>query len=88
MYKSRADAKCNFAVSTKLLTMENVQFKTNIKCGGCIEKVKPELDQAVGAGNWKVDITSPEKILTLSTNIEPTRVKAAVEKAGFTAEQV
>lgn len=68
--------------------MENVQFKTNIKCGGCIEKVKPELDSAVGAGNWRVDITSPEKILTIDTNIEPTKAKAAVEKAGFTAEQL
>jgi copper chaperone len=68
--------------------MENLQFKTNIKCGGCIEKVKPALDQVVGAGNWKVDITSPEKTLTLSTKIEAAKVKMAVQKAGFTAEQL
>ncbi len=68
--------------------MENLQFKTNIKCGGCIEKVKPELDQAVGAGRWKVDITSPEKILTVTTSEDAEKVKPAVERAGFFAEKL
>ena len=69
--------------------MNTIELKTNINCGGCIAKVTPALNQAVGAGNWKVDTQNPKKILTVTTDkIGETDVIKAVQKAGFKAEEL
>lgn len=67
--------------------METVKFKTNIKCGACIATVTPFLNEAVGEGNWQVDIQNPNKILTVDPKIaSASQVKQAIEKAGYKAE--
>lgn len=69
--------------------METVQFKTNIKCSGCIAKVTPILNELAGIDNWKVDIDNPEKILTVSAKgLKEQEIKTAVEKAGFKVEKM
>ena len=69
--------------------METLQFKTNIKCSGCIAKVTPALNEAAGESNWKVDTENADKILTISAaNLTEAAIKAAIEKAGFKAEKV
>ena len=69
--------------------MNKIELKTNINCGGCIAKVTPALNEAVGAGNWKVDTQNPKKILTVTTNqMGETDVIKAVQKAGFKAEEL
>jgi copper chaperone CopZ len=69
--------------------MDTVQFKTNIKCSGCIATVTPALNEAAGEKNWEVDLQSADKILTVSTDqVSAEKIKAAVEKAGYKAEQV
>ncbi|GEP98534.1 MULTISPECIES: heavy-metal-associated domain-containing protein [Chitinophaga] len=67
--------------------METVQFKTNIKCSGCIATVTPFLDELAGKENWEVDLQSPDKVLTVSTEKAGKEdIKKAVEKAGYKAE--
>ena len=67
--------------------METVQFKTNIKCSGCVATVTPVLNQLVGEDNWKVDLQSPDKLLTVSAEqAEEQKIKQAIEKAGYKAE--
>jgi copper chaperone len=69
--------------------METVQFKTNIKCSGCIATVTPVLNELVGEDNWEVDLQSPDKVLTVSTEqAGKEEIKKAVEKAGYKAETV
>jgi copper chaperone len=69
--------------------METAQFKTNIKCSGCIATVTPVLNELVGQDNWEVDLQSPDKILTVSTDqAGEQQIKQAVEKAGYKAEPV
>ena len=69
--------------------MKTIQFKTNIKCSGCVATVTPELNNAAGENNWKVDVQSPEKILTVSTDgINEPDIVAAVTKAGYKAERI
>jgi copper chaperone len=69
--------------------MGTVNFKTNIKCSGCVAQVTPELNKTVGESNWQVDITSPDKTLSVSTsNVDVATILKAVQKAGFKAEQV
>ena len=66
---------------------QNLQFKTNINCGGCVASVKPHLDNADGVCHWEVDTTGKDKILTVkSTGITEQEVIEAVQKAGFKIE--
>lgn len=68
--------------------METIKFKTTIKCSGCIAKVTPHLNEALGEDNWEVDITDPSKVLTVLGEQDETKVRLAVEKAGYKAERL
>ena len=68
--------------------METIQFKTNIKCGGCVAKVTPFLDAAAGKDGWKVDTVHPDKILSVKADISPADVVWQVEAAGFKASKM
>lgn len=66
---------------------QNLQFKTNINCGGCVASVKPHLDNAEGLCHWEVDTTNKDKVLTVnSKGITEQQVIATVQKAGFKIE--
>ena len=66
---------------------QELQFKTNINCGGCVASVKPHLDDAEGVDQWEVDTVNKNKILTVkSTGITEQKVIEIVQKAGFKAE--
>ena len=56
---------------------------------GCVSAVTPALDETVGAGNWEVDIQSPQKELTVTAEeAEAAAVIAALGKTGYTAEAI
>ena len=58
-------------------------FKTNVSCGGCVAAVKPYLDREPGVERWEVDVTSPDKILTVEGSAPAEAVKAAIARGGF-----
>lgn len=65
----------------------NLQFKTNINCGGCVASVKPFLDNAEGIDNWEVNTADKNKILTVKpAGISQQQVIDTVQKAGFKIE--
>lgn len=67
--------------------MDTYQFKTNIKCGGCIAAVTPFLDGEAKISHWEVDLQDPDRILTASgEGLLPEDVVRAVEAAGYKAE--
>ncbi|MDO4228425.1 MAG: hypothetical protein Q4C98_01300 [Capnocytophaga sp.] len=68
--------------------MENkeIQFKTNLNCGGCISKVQNDLDNALGKDKWAVDTDNPNKILTIKRDIAPEKVMEIVKRKGFNIE--
>lgn len=69
--------------------METVQFKTNIKCSGCIAAVTPVLNELAGQDNWEVDLLSPDKVLTVSTDkANQQEIKKAIEEKGYKAERL
>ena len=75
--------------STKENDMKEKKFKTTLKCSGCVDKVAPFLDEAVGLGNWAVDLDKPVKILTISgDDIDASKVIHALEKGGYKAEEL
>jgi len=69
--------------------MKKLVFKTNIKCTGCLSKVSPVLDAEKGIQEWEVDLESENRTLTVQTSeLNAEEVKKAVEKGGFSAEEV
>lgn len=68
--------------------METIRFKTNIKCSGCVAKVTPFLNEALGEDNWEVDYNNPSKILTVVGEEDQTKIIQAVERAGYKAETI
>jgi len=68
--------------------MKTLQFKTNIKCSSCIATVSPELNFKDKIKEWSVDITSPEKTLTITTDYSEGEVQEILEKVGYKAEKL
>lgn len=64
------------------------KFKTNIKCDACIAKVTPLLNETVGEGNWKVDITTPSKILTIESDESEEAINKSLVRKGYKAETI
>lgn len=66
--------------------MQELKFRTNIKCEGCIAQVRPFLDEIKGINHWEVDIKNVDKILTVTTEeVSLAQVQAAVKRAGYEA---
>lgn len=45
--------------------MKTLKLKTNLRCGACVESIKPLLDAAPGVARWAADVSSPDKPLTV-----------------------
>ena len=69
--------------------MEELRFKTTLKCGGCEEKVAPGLNAIDEVEEWDVDLDSEDKILTVFAikNVE-NQIIEVVEKLGFEIERI
>ena len=69
--------------------METFRFKTNIKCGACVATVTPHLEKVADVDRWDVDLTSPDRILTVeASGASREEVVKAVTEAGYRAEAV
>ncbi|TXF89290.1 heavy-metal-associated domain-containing protein [Neolewinella aurantiaca] len=69
--------------------MTTMKFKTNINCGGCLRGVTPALDGNEAIKQWEVDLKSPERTLTVETEVlTADEVRAVVADAGYVAEPV
>lgn len=69
--------------------MTTLHFKTNIKCNGCIQSVAPFLSGINEIKEWKVDLASLDRTLTVEgIEIKPAVIISALEHAGYKAEQI
>lgn len=68
--------------------METIKYNTTLKCGGCLEKVTPELNVLVGEGNWEVDLQNTPKVLTVNTEVSEQEIKNIFEAKGFQADKM
>ncbi len=62
-------------------------ISTKINCGGCIGKVQQDLDQLLGAGQWSVDTSKPEKPLTFSDEVDLDDVLDVLDKHQMAVEE-
>ena len=59
-------------------------YKTNLRCGGCVQTIAPLLDSATGIASWKADVESPDKLLTVEgDDVARPRVAELLGKAGY-----
>lgn len=65
-----------------------MKFKTNIKCATCVATVTPFLNETAGEGKWQVDLTSPDRTLTVQADAPEEKIKNALLKAGYKAEKL
>lgn len=65
-----------------------IRFKTNARCAGCSAAIKKALAHIAPEGEWNIDLTSPDRVLTYTGAGAPDAdaVMKAVEKAGFKIE--
>lgn len=69
--------------------MEELRFKTTLKCSGCEEKVTPGLNAIDEVEEWDVDLDSEDKVLTvIATKDVSDKIIAVVENVGFEAEKL
>ena len=69
--------------------MENLYFKTNIKCSGCIQAVKPHLDNLSEVANWDVDLENPDKVLSVKASKDAEgMIIQAVKAAGYEISKI
>ncbi len=67
--------------------MNTVRLKTNAKCGGCVARIGERLAEAgLNADQWSIDLTSPDKVLTVTSDLPAQRLVELVAEAGFRAE--
>jgi copper chaperone len=64
-----------------------MKFKTNIKCGACVAAVTPEMEK-LNLKSWAVDLTHPDRILTVEGDAAKENVKEALHKAGYAGEEI
>lgn len=68
--------------------MKTSSFKTNAKCGGCVAKIETFLNTAVARDQWNIDLSTPDRILTITSDLSDEEVVRLVTAAGFKAEKI
>ena len=67
--------------------MTKIQLKTNVKCGACVAAITPEMDK-VAPNSWQVDLSHPDRILTVEGDLSLAAVQKALENAGYKGETI
>lgn len=66
-----------------------MKFKTNIRCSGCVQNVRPYMESISGIKNWEVDLISKDRIMTVTADgVQPGEVLAALNAAGYQGEEI
>ncbi|MDP4185487.1 MAG: heavy-metal-associated domain-containing protein [Bacteroidota bacterium] len=69
--------------------MTTLKFKTSINCNGCVAKVSPFLDNTKGIDKWEVELTNPQKILTIETSsLKEEDIIDGLKNIGYRAEKI
>ena len=63
-----------------------IHVKTSAKCAGCVAKIGEELNRFLTPEQWSLDLSNPDKLLTVNADVPAERVVEAVRAAGFKAE--
>lgn len=69
--------------------MSTYHFKTTINCDACVSKVTPVLNANEDIISWAVDLSNPDKVLTVqSAALDEEQLTHALKKVGYRAERI
>jgi copper chaperone len=69
--------------------MKTMEFKTSLKCNGCVERITPGMNALEGIISWEVDLTVPVKILKVESLEEnESGIIAVLGEKGYTCEKI
>ena len=64
------------------------KFKTTAKCAGCVKAIGEKLSKELAADQWSIDLTSPNRVLTVADTPSDARIEELVREAGFKIEKL
>ena len=64
----------------------SMKFSTTLHCQGCLQRLKPYLENEPSISKWEMDLKSEDKILTVEGSIPTSKVISILEEAGFKGE--
>jgi hypothetical protein len=60
------------------------QFKTNLRCSGCVATIAPIFDADPAVKHWSADTDSPDKVLTVEgESVDPQHIVQLLAQAGY-----
>ena len=59
-------------------------YKTNLRCGGCVQTIAPLLDGDSSIASWNANVESPDRLLTVEGDlVSRSQVESLLGKAGY-----
>lgn len=63
--------------------MPTLRLQTDLRCGACVESVRPLLDAAPTVRRWDADTDSPDKVVTVEGDLAAADVDALLRQKGY-----
>lgn len=68
--------------------MEERRYRTSAKCNGCVSAIAGKLDEIMGREDWNIDLTSPDRVLTVKSDVAEEEIVSRVKDLGFKIERL
>lgn len=68
--------------------MSTYKLKTSAKCEGCVTSIGNSLNKRLKPEQWNIDLSTPDKVLTVETDLPVSTIIKLVEEAGHKATEV
>jgi len=68
--------------------MEERRYRTSAKCNGCVSAIAGKLDEIMGREDWNIDLKSPDRVLTVKSDVAEEKIVSRVKGLGFKIERI
>lgn len=68
--------------------MKTSKFKTNAKCDCCVARIADKLNEIVPREQWNIDLSTTDRVLTVTADVPDEKIIAVVVAAGYKAEKL
>ena len=68
--------------------MEERRYRTSAKCNGCVSAIAGKLDEIMGREDWNIDLKSPDRVLTVKSDVAEEEIVSRVNGLGFKIERI
>lgn len=68
--------------------MEERRYRTSAKCNGCVSTIAGKLDEIMGREDWNIDLKSPDRVLTVKSDVAEEEIVSRVKGLGFKIERI